>query len=320
MNALVLSPSRGIEYVTDRPAPRTGPDEALIRVRLAGICATDLELTRGYMNFSGVPGHEFVGTVEHGPEPLLRRRVVGEINCPCGRCDDCRRGLAHHCPHRTVLGIAGRDGAFADLLTLPAANCRVVPDTISDRAAVFAEPLAAAAHVLDAVALERGMPVTVLGSGRLGLLVAHVLVHEAIALRVVGRNPRTLALAARHGIATSAPHAVPDRSQDVVIECTGAAAGLREALRMCRPGGTIVLKSTYTPPEPLDLAPIVVNEVRVVGSRCGDLGAALRLLDERRVAVEELITAVYPLSQGIEALAAAARPEHVKVLLEPAAA
>jgi threonine dehydrogenase-like Zn-dependent dehydrogenase len=219
-----------------------------------------------------------------------------------------------------VLGIAGRDGAFAELLALPAANCHVVPEGVSDRAAVFVEPLAAAAHVLDAVELERGMHAAVLGSGRLGLLVAQVLLHEPAELRVVGRNPRTLALCARWGIATAAPHAVPDGSQDVVVECSGAADGLRAALRMCRPCGTIVLKSTYAASEPVDLAPVVVNEVRVVGSRCGDFAAALRLLEERRVAVEELITAVYPLSRGVEALAAAGQPEHIKILLEPAAA
>lgn len=309
-----------IDVVPDHPTPLPATGEVLVRVRLAGICSTDLEIARGYMRFTGVPGHEFVGVVEQGPEPLPGRRVVAEINCPCGACDLCRRGLANHCPRRTVLGIAGRDGAFAEFLTIPASNCHVVPDHLGDEQAVFVEPLAAAAHVLDAADFGPDTRVAVLGSGRLGLLTARVLAAESCALTVIGRNPATLALCAATGIETCLVGQLPgDAPFDVVVECTGAPAGLRLALELCRPAGTIVLKSTYAQPEPVDLAPIVINEVRVVGSRCGDFARALRLLAEGRVRVDDLVTGRYPLSEGLEALAAAEQPEHIKILLQPGA-
>ncbi|MEW6251524.1 MAG: alcohol dehydrogenase catalytic domain-containing protein [Planctomycetota bacterium] len=320
MRALLIGPGDPphIEFVPDHPDPRPAPGEVLVRVTLAGICATDLELARGYMQFAGVPGHELVGIVVHGPAHLLNQRVVGEINCPCGRCETCRRGLGRHCPHRTVLGIAGRDGAFAELLTLPAANCHLVPKHVTDEQAVFTEPLAAAVHVLDAVELERGTRVAVLGSGRLGLLVAQVLARAGCDLELFGRNPRTLAWAARHGLRiTPLNHVVETGTHDVVVECTGAPEGLALALRLCRPCGTLVLKSTYAGPAGVDLAPVVINEVRVVGSRCGEFGPALRLLAEGGVAVDGLVTATFPLEDGPAALAAAARPEHIKVLLKP---
>lgn len=333
MQALIVPADRPrrVEFVRDYPAPapvasaRHGgparsPDEVLIRVRLAGICTTDLEITRGYMQFTGVPGHEFVGTVEQGPAELVGRRVVAEINCPCGQCELCRRGLGNHCPQRTVLGIAGHDGTFAEYLTVPAANCHVVPDEIADRQAVFVEPLAAAAHVLDALELNRGARVAVLGSGRLGLLVAQVLARRSCDLVVIGRNERTLTLCERWGIRTvPATAAEGGPACDAVIECTGSPEGLRRALTLCRPMGTIVLKSTYAESATVDLAPVVVNEVRVIGSRCGAFPPALRLLAAGDVRVEDMITAVYPLEQGLAALEAAARPEHIKVLLQPGA-
>lgn len=331
MQALIVpaDPPRRVEFVRDYPAPprvasdRHGGlshsgDEVLVRVRLAGICATDLEIARGYMQFTGVPGHEFVGTVERGPAELIGRRVVAEINCPCGRCELCRRGLANHCPQRTVLGIAGRDGAFAEYLTVPTANCHVVPDEITDRQAVFVEPLAAAAHVLDALELNRGARVAVLGSGRLGLLVAQVLARQACDLVVIGRNERTLEMCRRWGLrAVPSTPAAGEATCDAVVECTGTPEGLRRALTLCRPTGTIVLKSTYAESATVDLAPVVVNEVRVVGNRCGAFPRALRLLVTGDVRVEDMITAVYPLEEGRAALEAAARPEHIKVLLQP---
>ncbi len=333
MQALIVPADRPgrVEFVRDYPAPvrvtsdrHGGPshsgDEVLVRVRLAGICATDLEITRGYMQFAGVPGHEFVGTVERGPAHLVGRRVVAEINCPCGQCELCRRGLGNHCPQRTVLGIAGRDGAFAEYLTVPAANCHIVPDGLTDRQAVFVEPLAAAAHVPDAINFDRNPRVAVLGSGRLGLLVAQVLARQPCDLVVIGRNERTLDLCRRWGIrVVPSAHAADEAACDAVIECTGSPEGLRRALTLCRPMGTIVLKSTYAEAANLDLAPLVVNEVRVVGSRCGSFPPALRLLTAGEVRVEDMITAVYLLEEGLAALEAAARPEHVKVLLQPRA-
>jgi len=320
VQALVSSaePSRPIRFERDYPDPRPRAGEVMIRVHLAGICATDLEIARGYMQFAGVPGHEFVGTVTAGDPHWIGRRVVAEINCVCLECDLCRRGLTNHCRRRTVLGIAGRDGAFAEYLTVPARNCHVVPDTVTDQQAVFVEQLAAAVHVLDAAPLEPGARVAVLGSGRLGLLVVQVLAVQDCRLEVLGRNPRTLDFCARRGVRTSyVDEVVPAGEHDVVVDCTGCPDGLRLALQLCRPQGTIVLKSTYVEPAALDLAPLVVNEVRVVGNRCGPFAAALQLLSEHRVEVDELVSAVYPLYRGVEALEAAARPENIKVLLQP---
>ncbi len=322
MQALVVPAdiSRRIRFVADYPDSVAAPGEVTIRVSLAGICATDLEIARGYMKFTGVPGHEFVGTVVGGSQRLAGRRVVAEINCVCGECDLCRRGLSNHCRQRTVLGIAGRDGAFAEYLTVPERNCQVVPDSITDRQAVFVEPLAAAVHVLDAAPMDRDSRVAVLGSGRLGLLVAQVLASQPCELEVIGRNARTLAFCCQRGIRTCRVDDAQRRAdRDVVVDCSGSPDGLRLALQLCRPGGTIVLKSTYAEPATIDLAPVVINEVRLVGNRCGPFAEALRLLAERRVEVDEMITAEFPLAQGVEALAAAAQPEHIKVLLRPGA-
>jgi threonine dehydrogenase-like Zn-dependent dehydrogenase len=320
VQALVVSaePSRTIRFEPDYPEPQPGAGEVKIRVHLAGICATDLEIARGYMDLTGVPGHEFVGTVVAGPPALLEQRVVAEINCPCLSCDLCRRGLSNHCPRRTVLGIAGRDGAFAEYLTIPARNCHPVPPAVTDQQAVFVEPLAAAVHVLDAVPNQPGARVAVLGSGRLGLLVAQVLARQDVRLEVIGRNPRTLDFCNRRGIRTRhVDDLAPAREHDCVVDCTGAPEGLRLALKLCRPRGTIILKSTYAEPAAIDLAPVVVNEIQVTGNRCGPFPAALQLLAEHRVAVDELVGAVYPLEHGVEALAAAAQPDHIKVLLRP---
>ncbi len=327
MRALVVPAGNPRAVAVDEhyPEPQPGPDEVRVRVTLAGVCATDLEIVRGYMRFAGVPGHEFVGVVADGPPALRGRRVVADINCPCGTCALCRAGHGHHCPHRTVLGIAGRDGAFAETLTIPAANCHVVPDEVSDSEAVFAEPLAAAAHVLDDVSLSRQTRVAVLGTGRLGLLVAQVLRAASATgqpgpgtLHVIGRNPRTLALCRAWGLETvSLENLRPQADYDVVVECTGAPDGLRLALQLARPRGTIVLKSTYAEPEPVDLAPVVIRELHVIGSRCGTLRRALELLRRRAVDVAPLITATYALRDGVAALAAAADPAHVKVLIRP---
>jgi threonine dehydrogenase-like Zn-dependent dehydrogenase len=320
VQALVVSakPARAMRYAPDYPEPRPGAGEVKIRVHLAGICATDLEIARGYMDYAGVPGHEFVGRVVAGDTAWIGRRVVAEINCVCRECDLCRSGLTNHCRRRTVLGIAGRDGAFAQYVVAPARNCHPVPDSITDQQAVFAEPLAAAVHVLDAVPIQSSARVAVLGSGRLGLLVAQVLALQDFRLEVIGRNPRTLAFCARRGInILHVDDVVPAGEHDCVVDCTGSPDGLRLALRLCRPCGTIVLKSTYAEPALIDLAPAVVNEIQVVGSRCGPFPAALQLLAEQRVEVDELVNGIYPLERGREALDAAARPDTIKVLLRP---
>jgi 2-desacetyl-2-hydroxyethyl bacteriochlorophyllide A dehydrogenase len=320
VKALIVAPEApgGIRFVTDHPAPTPATGEVRIRVDLAGICATDLEIARGYMQFAGVPGHEFVGTVIDGPDNLRNRRVVAEINCPCGTCPACKRGLGNHCPTRTVVGIAGRDGAFAEQLTVPAANCHVVPDAVSDAAAVFVEPLAAAAHVLDDLpAPHDALRVAVLGTGRLGLLTAAVLAAADGRVTAIGRNPRTLALARQWGLPTAATDALEEAAFDAVVDCTGHPDGLRMAMALCRPRGTIVLKSTYAAAAALNPAPVVIHEQRIIGSRCGAFGPALELLAAGRVPVTDLITATYPLSDGVAAMQTAAEREHIKVLLRP---
>ncbi len=320
MRALIVGPDQParVRFTPDYPQPSPAADEVLIRVTLAGICATDLEIARGYLHFAGVLGHEFVGTVVEGASHLVGRRVVAEINCPCRQCEMCRGGLPNHCLRRTVVGIAGRDGAFADYLTVPAANCHLVADQISDRQAVFVEPLAAAAHVLDAAEIGPGRRAAVLGTGRLGLLVAQVLADTGCELEVIGRNPRTIDFCRRRGLkVAAAPESGVSGRYDVVVECTGCADGLRLALGLCRPCGTIVLKSTYADAATVDLAPLVVNEIRLAGNRCGSFPRALRLLAEHRVEVDELVTAEYALEEGVAALEAAARAENIKVLLRP---
>jgi threonine dehydrogenase-like Zn-dependent dehydrogenase len=326
MRALRLADGRlGMQEVA-RPEPP--PGEALVRVRLAGICHTDVELTRGYMAFAGTLGHEFVGEIaalpdgECGESGLAAgQRVVGEINAACGACAACRAGLGRHCPTRTVLGILGRDGTFADYLTLPLANLQAVPASVPDEAAVFVEPLAAALEILDQVPIRPSDRVVVLGDGKLGQLVARALAPTGCALTVVGHHAEKRALLARAGIdAVAEP---PSERADVVVDCTGRAAGFAEAMRLVRPRGTLVLKSTVADARldaeapPLNLAPLVIDEITVVGSRCGLFAPALRALAERRVDVEPLVSAEYPLAAGVAALERAAAPSTLKVLLRP---
>lgn len=283
-------------------------------MNLAGICRTDLEIVRGYMGFRGVLGHEFVGFAMGGR--LAGRRVVGEINCVCGRCAMCRAGLSTHCTERTVIGIAGRDGAFAEQLALPERNLHAVPDGVDDRQAVFAEPLAAAIQVGRQVVLAPSQRVVVLGDGRLAQLVAQVLRAWGVSPTVVGKWPEKLAILRRLGLATlETSQARPDKSADVVVECTGRADGLALALKYVRPRGTIVLKSTVADTAGLDLAPIVIDEITVVGSRCGPMNEALAMLSDGRIETEPLVSAEFPLERSPEALSAAAAPGAMKVLI-----
>jgi 2-desacetyl-2-hydroxyethyl bacteriochlorophyllide A dehydrogenase len=320
VDALLVSPGTrdGVEFVRDHPEPSPAAGDVTIRVELAGICATDLEIARGYMNFRGVPGHEFVGTVIAGSDNLHGRRVVGEINCVCSACDMCRAGLSGHCRNRSVLGISGRDGAFARLLTLPERNCHVVPDDVGERQAVFVEPLAAAVQVVKQHPVDRRTRVAVIGIGRLGVLITQVLALEGCQLEAIDRSPRALALTEQRGIRTvPADEVVPRADYDLVVESSGAPAGLDLAVRLVRPRGTIVLKSTYAGAAEVNLAPIVVNEIRLVGNRCGPFPDALELLRTGQVEVEGLISGEYPLERGTEAFAAAADPQNVKILLRP---
>jgi len=296
------------------PSPARG--EVRVRVLLAGVCRTDLEIVKGYMRFLGVLGHEFVGVAMEGR--LAGQRVVGGINCVCGQCDLCRAGLPTHCRRRTVLGIERRDGAFAERLVLPEANLVPVPESVSDRQAVFAEPLAAALQIGKQVAFKPGRKVVVLGDGRLGLLVAQVLRTWRAAPVVVGKSERKMAILDRLGIShIAAENARPAKDAEVVVECTGSADGLAMAMAFVRPRGTIVLKSTVADTAGLNLAPIVVDEITVVGSRCGPMDEAVAMLARGQVQTEPLITVEFPLDEAPQALEAAAQPEAIKVLIRP---
>jgi 2-desacetyl-2-hydroxyethyl bacteriochlorophyllide A dehydrogenase len=315
MKALWLCDGR-LRLREDLKLPAIAAHEARVRVLAAGICGTDLALVDALYSFQGVPGHEFVGVVEGGPNWLTGRRVVGEINVTCGRCPECLAGLDKHCRARTALGIRGRNGAFAEYLQLPAGNLHPVPDSVATDAAVFTEPLAAALDIVERVPPKSGEPVLVVGVGRLGQLVCRVLGASGAQVVAVGRN--TDKLARLEGVVANTLRAedIEPRSFAMAVECTGDASGLPIALAALRPQGTLVLKSTYPDPLKLDMAPLVVDELRLVGSRCGPFDAALRLLEERRVEVDSLIDARYSLSDGVEAFAHSRRPGVLKVLLE----
>src|SRR3954452_15186818 len=259
MRALVFDNALSLDSRRAEPAPADG--DTLIKVRQAGICATDLEITKGYMNFHGVLGHEFVGQVVSSPEKdLVGKRVVGEINCVCGRCDLCLSGLSTHCRNRAVLGILNHDGAFAELVRLPKENLHVLPKSIDDDSAVFIEPLAAAFQVLNQIKLDGRKWVTVLGDGRLGLLVAQVLRNAGCPVRVLGKHPEKMEICQKWQT-RSRPLAdiTPRHDQDVVVDCTGSAGGFEVAMQLVRPRGTIVLKSTFASAKPLNLAPLVID-------------------------------------------------------------
>jgi len=307
-----------LHLAEDYPVPQPAAGEVRIRTTLAGICNTDLEIVQGYAAFQGVLGHEFVGVVDRAEDPTLPgRRVVGEINIGCGRCETCRAGRPQHCPHRAALGIRGHDGALAEYLCLPAANLHPVPDDLPDEVAVFTEPLAAACEVLEQVHVRPTDRVLVLGDGKLGLLVAQVLALTGCRLTVVGRHESKLAILAVRGIPTHLGDEGLDGDADLVVECTGRAEGFQTARRLVRPGGTLVLKSTYHGQVTVNLSGLVVDEIRLVGSRCGPFPAALRLLARHLVEVTPLITALYPLHQALAAFEHAQQRGALKVLVQP---
>lgn len=296
------------------------PDEALIRVLLSGICNTDLEIARGYAGFNGTIGHEFVGVVEESSNTeLAGQRVVGEINAGCGHCDLCRAGDPRHCASRTVLGIVGRDGAHAEFLQLPAVNLLPVPTNIPDEHAVFIEPLAAAAGILERASLGAGDRVAVIGDGKLGLLCAQVLALTGAPALLIGKHPEKLRIAARRGIETSTPKEAAERRRqfDVVVEASGAAAGFKLALDLLRPKGKLVLKSTFHGATEIDAARIVVDEISIVGSRCGRFQPAIDLLQKQAIDVDSLISEEYSLSDGVKAMSRAKTRGILKVLLRP---
>lgn len=302
--------------MADHPEPTLASGEALIRVTLAGICNTDLEITRGYVDFKGVLGHEFVGIVERAPSAsLVGQRVVGEINCICGACRQCRAGLPSHCSNRTVLGIAGRDGALAEFVALPERNLHLVPDSVADDQAVFVEPLAAALQVLEQTHVRPTQSVVILGDGKLGLLVAQVVALTGAKVVTIGHHRDKLSIISRLGIATSLAEGLGDETADVVVECTGRPEGLALARQLVRPKGAIVLKSTFAGQVQLNLNSIVVDEVALIGSRCGPFEASLRLLARGLVEVRPLISAVFPMDQAEAAFERAGVRGALKVLV-----
>jgi threonine dehydrogenase-like Zn-dependent dehydrogenase len=313
MRAIVFD--RKLEFRADYPAPVDVPGESVMRVSLAGICGTDLEIARGYMKFRGVTGHEFVGKVASTSNPALRgRRVVGEINAGCGRCASCAAGLARHCENRTVLGILGRDGAFAEFLTLPDANLIPVPDSVPDEVAVFIEPIAAAYEILEQVHLARNRTILVMGDGRLGALVALALNGEKHVPLVAGHHREKLERLGSLGLDTALEPALHDRF-DVVIDCSGSGTGLSRAVELVKPRGTIILKSTAAAGAEINLAPVVINEITVLGSRCGRFAPALDALVSGKLDPRPLIDGTYSLDEGIEAFDVAANPLNFKILL-----
>jgi len=316
MRAVTIDPQ--LKYQPDHPMPDIRHGEALIRVRSAGICQTDLELLKGYMGFRGIPGHEFVGSVEKCDDPRwIGKKVVGEINAGCGKCAWCRTGLERHCPTRSVLGILAHDGCMADWCRLPVENLHRVPNAMTDDQAVFIEPLSAACEILNQLSTTGDEKVLVLGDGRLGILCAWVMTTVANDVTLIGHHRHKLKLAAWRGLKTVEGPIRESGSADLVIEATGTGAGLSEAISLCRPRGTIVLKSTVAEPGETNLAPIVINEITVVGSRCGLFREGLSLAASHPdLPLDRLITSRYPIEQAARAFAHAGEPGALKVLLD----
>jgi threonine dehydrogenase-like Zn-dependent dehydrogenase len=314
---LAVHLENGRVEMRDEPRARRPEGFALIRLLCGGICNTDLELQRGYYGFAGTPGHEFVGEVlEADSREWIGRRVVGEINLACGACQWCRRGLGRHCPHRTVLGIAKHPGAFRECLTLPERNLHALSDALPTERAVFVEPLAAACEILDQVALPCGARIAVLGDGKLGLLIAMVLNAYGHGVQQFGRHAEKLRIAGRAGVETElARDTLPEMAYDWVVDATGSPEGLRQAVRMARPRGTVILKSTVHGLVGVDTAPVIVNEITLIGSRCGRFEPALDLLTRNLIPVEEMISEQLPLADAPRAFERAGQKGVLKVLL-----
>lgn len=329
MKALVLS--KGKLRLEHLPKPVPSEDEALIRILKAGICNTDLELSRGYMSFEGIMGHEFVGrVVTCAQKDWVGKRVVGEINIGCGECADCGQGRENHCPSRKVLGILGKNGALAEFTTLPVKNLHLVPEDLSDTEAVFVEPLAAALEILEQVRIEERDSVLVLGDGKLGLLVARVMKLRTPHVSCIGKHARKLGLLRNKNITTfqvgddPGKHTLDGRTRsdspskyECVVEVTGKPSGLKAALLHAKPRGNIVIKSTYLGESCLDMSKVVVNEIMLVGSRCGPFDKALRALHQKRVSVLDMVDDDFPLNRAVEAFALARKPGSLKVLITP---
>lgn len=305
-----------LQLKTDLPIPTPPPGEVLVKVLRAGICNTDLELLQGYYPYTGILGHEFVGIVEQGSETLINQRVVGEINAVCGKCRFCLNKQSSHCEQRTVLGIVNRHGAFAEYLTLPSANLHIVPNQITTDEATFTEPLAAALEIQEQITINPQDRVLVIGDGKLGQLVAQTLALTGCDLSVIGRHADKLANLENRGIKTGFADLVKPKSFDIVVECTGNPEGFNLALQGLRPRGILVLKSTYAGKLTIDASALVVDEITVIGSRCGPFDKALNLLAKNQVDVNYLIDSYYLLEEGLDAFHHAQQKGVLKVLLK----
>jgi alcohol dehydrogenase len=318
MQALVFDEK--LELVKNMAKPSPAEGEALIKVLMAGICNTDLEIERGYMGFKGVLGHEFVGLVEevngadHG---LIGKRVVGDINCGCGKCSFCLQGMNNHCPERVTVGIDRKNGCLAEHLTMPVGNLFIVPASVSDEEAVFAEPLAAAFEILEQVHIKPTDLAAVLGDGKLGLLIALVLKQSQADLFLIGKHPHKLAIAAGQKIKTALLGDLPRRRLfNLVVEATGSVDGFELAQELLKPRGTLVLKSTVAGSKNFNLTSLVLNEITVIGSRCGPFPPALRALENKAIDVRPLISKVYSSDKALEAFEAARAKDSLKVLVD----
>ena len=309
----------GTKMVFDKSYPTPKSDESLVKISLAGICGTDLEIMRGYMKYRGILGHEFVGTVVHSEnKELIGKRVVGEINAGCKKCDSCLKGMERHCPNRTVLGILNRDGAFAEFLTLPNDNLHVIPDSITDSQAVFVEPLAAAFEILEQIQLKSSWKVAVVGDGRLAQLILQVLKLNCSNVTCFAHHEEKLKSAKRLGIKIKTKLETDDKTSfDLVVEATGSNSGFSDSMNLVKPRGTIILKSTIASRENLDLTPAVVNEVTLVGSRCGLFKPAIDALARNIISVNDMIDSTFPLEDFSKAIEHAKKPDTLKVFLKP---
>lgn len=303
--------------IEDIPLPQPKSGEVLIKVSLAGICNTDVEISHGYMDYQGVLGHEFVGVVEKAEqEDYIGKRVIGEINLSCGNCNWCRNGLERHCLNRDVLGILNKDGAMAEYVTLPLGNIHFLDNSISDLQAVFTEPLAAAFEILEQISIGEHPNVLILGDGKLVQLIAPVvrMIHENIL--VVGKHGNKLRILQEFGISVFKLEDFKPKLFSLVIDATGSEKGLKLAIECTQPRGKLVLKSTISGNYNIDLAPIVINEISVIGSRCGPFEPALLALQNSQIKVDDLISKIYPLAQAVEAFEHAKQPEALKILLD----
>jgi alcohol dehydrogenase len=309
-----------LHFIENYHAPDPEENEALVRILMAGICATDIEITKGYKGFKGIPGHEFVGVVDavNGGYPgLVGKKVVGEISFGCSKCEYCLKGTEKHCLARTTLGISERDGVFAEFVTVPLKNLWEVPDGLADDIAVFTEPLASVFEILEQIHITPTDKCVVLGDGKLGLLVALVLSRTWSTTILVGKHDSKLSIAAEQGVVTRRFSELQVRpSYDVVVEATGSSQGLELALGLIKPRGTLVLKTTTAEKTEIDSSRIVVDEVRVIGSRCGPFPPALGALTKGRINVRPLISAVYPFNKALTAFERAKEKEVIKVLLD----